>query len=356
MRISWKHTLGAGFLVCFMAASGHGQTPIPWKPHDMNRPRPPQVAPGVQSLPVPPPGDAVVLFDGRDLSKWQGPDGSPAPWKVENGYMEVVLETGSIRTREGFGDVQLHVEWASPASAAGEGQDRGNSGVYLMGLYEVQVLDSWNNETYADGQAGALYGQQPPLANASLPPGEWQAYDIVFRRPRFDHNGALIQPARLTVFHNGVLVQDAVEMVGPTSWLKPGLYRNHPDRLPLQLQNHGHPVRYRNIWLRPLPEWEPAGPSPETAPELLLPEDVLDRYVGRYLFANGGIATISREGRQLRVHFFGRRLLDLIPRSLSEFDFRWTAARLVFDLTGDGTPTGLRFHIGSERRPARRME
>jgi hypothetical protein len=148
--------------------------------------------------------------------------------------------------------VQLHVEWAAPSPPSGDGQNRGNSGVFLMGRYEVQVLDSYRNTTYPDGQAAALYGQYPPLVNASRPPGEWQTYDIVFRRPRFDANGKLLSKARVTVFHNGVLVQDAVELTGPTAHHARPAYSAHPDRLPILLQDHGDPVRYRNIWLRNL--------------------------------------------------------------------------------------------------------
>jgi hypothetical protein len=153
-----------------------------------------------------------------------------------------------------FGDVQLHIEWATPSPARGSGQARGNSGVFLMGRYEVQVLDSYQNRTYPDGQAAAIYGQYPPLVNASRPPGEWQTYDIVFRRPRFDANGALVSPARMTVFHNGVLVQDDVELTGPSGHQSRPPYERHADRLPIRLQDHGDPVRFRYIWVRELPE------------------------------------------------------------------------------------------------------
>ena len=163
---------------------------------------------------------------------------------------------GRGRSRPGakFGDVQLHVEWASPSPAVGKGQDRGNSGIFLMGLYELQVIDSYQADTYADGQAGALYGQYPPLANASRPPGEWQTYDIAFRRPRFDPGGKLLEPARFTVIHNGILIQNNEELWGGTNWLEPAPYEHHGDRGPIELQDHGHHVRFRNIWLRELPE------------------------------------------------------------------------------------------------------
>jgi hypothetical protein len=223
-----------------------------WKIHDPDRPLPPVMDPGPGGDPVPAPSDAIVLFDGRDLYQWSDNKGESARWKVENGYMEVVKKAGSIRTVRGFGDCQLHVEWASPVPAIGDGQGRGNSGVYLMGKYEVQVLDCYKNKTYADGMTAAVYGQYPPLANACRPPGEWQTYDIVFHRPRFSDDGRLSRPARMTVFHNGILVQDNVELTGPTENKKRPPYTMHPDKLPLSLQNHSNPVRFRNIWIRDL--------------------------------------------------------------------------------------------------------
>jgi hypothetical protein len=232
-----------------------GQAPIKWKIHDPDRPLPPIVTPGTpstQDAPGKAPSDAVVLFDGKDLSNWLQDDGSAAKWKVENGYLEVVAKTGGIHTKLPFGDCQLHVEFAEPVPAHGESQERGNSGVFLMGLYEVQVLDSYENKTYADGQAAALYGQYPPLVNASLPPGRWQTYTIVFHGPRFDQAGKLLRPARVTVFHNGVLVQDNVELTGPTAHGERPPYKPTPEKLPLGLQDHGTPVRYRNIWIREL--------------------------------------------------------------------------------------------------------
>jgi hypothetical protein len=193
-----------------------------------------------------------VLFGGQDLSKWKGQDGGPAKWVVRTGYMEVKAGAGAISTVAGLGDVQLHVEWMAPNPPHGSDQDRGNSGVFLMGVYEVQVLDSYQSATYPDGQAAAVYGQYPPLVNASRPPGQWQTYDIVFHRPRFDSAGKLASPARMTVFHNGVLVQDDVTLTGPTGHQQRPPYQAHADRLPLSLQDHGHPVRYRNIWVREL--------------------------------------------------------------------------------------------------------
>jgi hypothetical protein len=235
------------------------QAPMKWKIHDPNRPLPPVIDPGTASTPDAPgrpPSDAVVLFDGKDLSHWADKDGKPAPWKVESGYMEVLPKSGYIYTREPFGDCQLHVEFAEPLPAVGESQERGNSGVFLHGLYEIQVLDSYQNKTYADGEASAVYGQYPPLVNASRPPGQWQTYDIVFHGPRFDKAGKLLSPARVTVLRNGVLVQDNVELTGPTAHGERPPYKPTPEKLPLALQDHGNPVRYRNIWIRELNERE----------------------------------------------------------------------------------------------------
>jgi Domain of Unknown Function (DUF1080) len=225
-----------------------------WKRNDRNRPMPTVIDPGTPSTEAAagkPPSDAVVLFDGKDLAKWSQEDGSPAKWKVEDGYFEVVPKTGYIYTRQAFGDCQLHVEFREPSPPRGQDQDRGNSGVFLMGLYEIQVLDSYQNKTYADGIAGAVYGQYPPLVNDARPPGQWQTYDIVFHGPRFDADGKLTRKARVTVLQNGVLVQDNVEILGTTSTEKPE-YEKQPDKLPLALQDHNHPVRYRNIWVREL--------------------------------------------------------------------------------------------------------
>lgn len=235
-------------------ATGQDRNPREWPVHDTDRPLPPVVDPGpAPGAPAAPPSDAVVLFDGSSLEAWEHEDGSTASWRVETGdYFEVAPGSGDLQTREGFGDVQLHIEWMVPESVEGDAQGRGNSGVYLMNTYEVQVLDSHDNETYADGQAAAIYGQYPPLVNAMRPQGEWQSYDIVFRRPHFDDKGTVTAPARMTVYHNGVLVQDHVELTGPTAWKVRPPYEEHPARLPLRLQDHGNPVRFRNVWLREL--------------------------------------------------------------------------------------------------------
>ncbi|HLU37982.1 MAG TPA: DUF1080 domain-containing protein [Planctomycetota bacterium] len=242
---------------------GYTDTPlIPgsrWRVHDAERPRPPVVEPPTPSSdaqPGKPPSDAIVLFDGTDLSAWKG-RGGEARWKIVDGAMEV-NGTGDIETREHFGDCQLHIEWCAPREVKGNSQDRGNSGVYFMGRYEVQVLDSRDNETYADGQAAAIYGQFPPLVNACRKPGEWQTYDIVFEAPHFA-DGKLVKPARVTVFHNGVLVHHARELLGAAAHRQVARYTEHPPEGPLRLQDHGNPVRFRNVWIRRLDRTEDGG-------------------------------------------------------------------------------------------------
>jgi hypothetical protein len=211
---------------------------------------PPIVTPGKTN--ADPPSDAIVLFGGRDLSRWHGPDGAQAKWTIRDGYMEVAPGAGDITTNDKFGDVQLHIEWATPAAPKGEGQERGNSGVFLMERYEIQVLDSYENKTYYHGQAASVYKQHAPLVNVSRKPGEWQAYDIVFHAPKFDEQGKVIDRARFTVLHNGVLVQNNVEVYGITYNDRPALYLPHNAQESLRLQDHGNPVRYRNIWIRRL--------------------------------------------------------------------------------------------------------
>jgi hypothetical protein len=236
---------------------GYTDTPmlpgLPYHVHDPARPHPRVVTPAAQVGGAP--SDAIVLFDGNDLSQWvsakAGSAGQPAAWKVENGYFEVVKGAGQIATKQKFGDVQLHIEWASPAMVSGNSQGRGNSGVFLQGRYEIQVLDSYQNPTYADGQASAIYGQWPPLVNAARKPGEWQAYDIVFEAPRFDGT-KLVKQAFVTVFHNGVLTQNHHEIMGPTMHRELAKYVPQPAEDSLELQDHGNPVHYRNIWIRRL--------------------------------------------------------------------------------------------------------
>jgi len=250
----------SGALAANVGSAFYGDAPDehhPWAVHDPNRPQPKLVTPGTfstQELPGKPPSDAIILFDGTDLSKWEADEGVgvPTKWIVKDGAMECVPGSGYIRTREKFGDCQLHVEWAAPTKVQGESQGRGNSGVFLMGLVEIQVLDDYDNPTYADGFAASVYGVNPPLANVLRPPGQFQTYDIVFRRPIYKGTKQL-DPGHVTVFENGVLVQDHTMLEGGTGHMtrsKPGPF---PDVGPLKLQDHGNPVRYRNIWYRPLP-------------------------------------------------------------------------------------------------------
>lgn len=249
-----------------------------WLGHDRERPMPPAITPAVPSTADAPgkaPSDAVVLFDGSDNSAWVALDGSPTKWVVRDGALECVPGSGYARTLQSFGDCQLHIEWATPNPPHGRSQGRGNSGVFFgHGRYEVQVLDSYQQKSYADGTAASIYGQYPPLVNASLPPGEWQTYDIIWTAPRFDADGVLLSKARMTVFHNGVLVQNNVELTGPTAWVGRPPYSAHPERLPIALQDHGNPVRYRNIWVRELGDYR--------RKELRLAEAQLDRYIGTY--------------------------------------------------------------------------
>lgn len=229
---------------------GYTDTPmlpgLPYHVHDPARPRPANVTPAARVGDAP--SDATVLFNGTDLSAWTPTKQS---WKVENGYFEVIPNSGDLRTKERFGDVQLHVEWAAPAQVRGDSQNRGNSGVFLQGRYEVQVLDSFENLTYPDGQAGALYGQWPPLVNAVRKPGEWQSYDIVFEAPQFD-DARILKPAFMTVFLNGVLLHNRKELMGPTVHRALAGYAAQPAEDSLVLQDHQQPVRYRNIWIRQL--------------------------------------------------------------------------------------------------------
>ena len=257
------------FTVALLLASAVASTE--WKPADPNRPRPVRVTPATSTSRAP--SDAIRLFSGKDLAAWQHANGKPADWKVAEDYFEVVPGTGDLVTRQPFGDAQVHVEWASgyspfpPGGArfadgvvikkfppAFAGQWPGNSGVLLMSLYEIQILESYENTTYADGQAAAIYCQYPPLVNASLPLGQWQTYDIVFHGPRFSAEGSLQAPATITLLHNGVLVQDHVSLMGPTTTGSRPPYKAHATKLPLKLQDHLQPVRYRNIWIRELEE------------------------------------------------------------------------------------------------------
>jgi hypothetical protein len=247
---------------------GYPNTPLipgtPWHVHDGKRPQPRVVTPGATfSDLAPAPSDATVLFDGKDLSQWQSEDGSPAKWKLENGYVEVVPFSGGMRTIKKIADFQLHLEYAEPAEVKGTSQGRGNSGVLINNMYEVQILDSYNNPTYPDGQAGALYGQTPPLVNACRPPGAWQTYDIIFESPRWDAAGNLVKKANVTVIQNGVVLQHKRDYIGRTDGIGGvphkalGAYTTpHPPEVFIELQDHHNPVRFRNIWIRTIGDYD----------------------------------------------------------------------------------------------------
>lgn len=241
-------------LTASVACGQQSQSDPRYKVHDMSRPQPPVVAPGTpstQDRAGTAPSDAIVLFDGKSLSKWRT-GGGDAAWKIVDGVIEVAPGTGSLTTRDSFGDCHFHVEWMVPKGLSPNGQMGCNSGVFFMEMYEVQILHSHGNETYPDGMAGSLYGQYPPLVNACRPQGEWNTYDIVFTAPRFADDGSVTSPATCTVLFNGVVVQNHVEFFGRTAHMRQAAYAKHPDKMPISIQDHGDALRFRNIWVRPL--------------------------------------------------------------------------------------------------------
>jgi len=287
-----------------------------------------------------PPSDAIILFDGTDLSKWRSGK-KEAGWKVEDGIMEV-NGTGGILTKEEFGDVQLHVEGAAPMKVKGKGQGRGNSGVYLQGRYEIQVLDSYENKTYPKGQAGAFYNNFPPLVNASRKPGEWQTYDIIFHAPKPKEDGS-VEPGSFTVLHNGVLVQDNVELTGPTSWLVRSPYPAGVVEGSIGLQDHGNPLRYRNIWVRELKTADPLD-SPFVKPELpktvSVPPHVLDAYVGTY-----GNTRVTREGSRLFVARGGQDRIEVFAVLPRVFECALLDGRYEFLVGESGNIEKMKFTV-----------
>jgi hypothetical protein len=343
--------LGAGFCALHESPRLLAQPDPNWLGHDRTRPLPTVVDPGTASTQDQvgrPPSDAVVLFDGKDLASWVSMDGSPTKWIVKDGYMECVRGSGYIRTIQNFGDCQLHVEFATPLPAEGEGQGRGNSGVFLgFDRYEVQVLDSYQNRTYADGSAGSLYGQYPPLVNASRPPGQWQSYDIVYTAPRFDAQGKLASPAAMTILHNGVLIQNHAELTGPTSWLERAPYSPHPEKQPISFQDHGNPVRYRNVWVRELGK---AGRKEITPPDALL-----QSYVGRFEVSPGFRVEISREGRQLAARFQGAKF-TLFAETPTKFFAKTTDVQVEFKADARQKPTQAVISVGEGGMTAKRIE
>ena len=337
MGLEMRNVIGVCFLsVLLLESAAYAQLSTGWKSHDLNRPQPNVVT--ASSKPGGPPSDAVVLFDGTDLSQWASSNGTDPKWKIVNGAMESVPRSGYIVSKQKFGDCQVHVEFASPKTVKGSGQGRGNSGVFLMGEFEVQVLDSYENETYSDGSAGSIYGQYPPLVNASRKPGEWQTYDIVFKRPRFDEKGKLTSAAQLTVFHNGVLIQNGNEALGPTNWIRYKAYEKLAGKTegPLSLQDHGNPVRYRNIWIRNLAEPERPEPPITDKPLHELKPTEIDRLVGTY----GGHRVIETDD-DLVFMFNGNTPLTLIAKSPTAFEFKESAGTLQFESDDQGKVTGI---------------
>lgn len=244
-------------------ALGYTDTPVipgqNFRVHDNDRPQPKVVKPTnlPEISPVTPPSDAIVLFDGSDLTNWEHLDGSEVKWALEDGEMVVTPHTGDIQSKKTFGDIQLHLEWSAPAKIENEGQGRGNSGVFLMNRYEIQVLDCYDNPTYADGTTGAIYGQYPPLVNACCPPGSWNVYDILWKAPVFEGE-SVVRPAYVTVLHNGVMLHHHTELQGPTMHRETTQYEPHEPTGPIQLQDHGNAVRFRNIWVREIAGYDVA--------------------------------------------------------------------------------------------------
>jgi hypothetical protein len=349
--VSIRCQFAAAAVVLVPLATVLAQPDPAWRIHDTTRPKPPIITPAPLDQPGAPPSDATVLFDGGDLSEWCGMDGNRPGWIVKDGAMECVRGSGYIRTLQNFGDCQLHIEWAAPVPPQGTSQGRGNSGVFLMGLYEVQVLDSYENKTYADGQAGALYAQYPPLVNATRPPGQWQTYDIVFARPRFDAKGNVAEPARVTVLHNGVLVQNHRPLTGPTAWMQRQSYTAHPDKLPISLQDHGNPVRFRNIWVREL--------SPASPPEFTFSDSLLDTYVGLYRFDETLSIEVTRKAGQLHMRLINptrEHEYPLVALSPVKFVAKSVDAGLQFQTNATGKVEAVTFTVGGDPRsgkPAR---
>jgi hypothetical protein len=330
--------LAAGLLAALALQAQPAST---WLGHDRTRPSPTVVTPGTSSTqdqPGKPPTDAIVLFGGSDLSPWAAMDGQPTKWVVKDGAMECVPGSGYVRTLRNFGDCQLHLEFAVPAKVEGSSQGRGNSGLFFGGTrYEIQVLDSFENKTYADGSCASVYNQYPPLVNASRKPGEWQSYDILWTAPRFDADAHLVSAPRITVFHNGVVVQNNVELFGETGWLERAPFRAHPEKLPIALQDHGNPVRYRNIWVRELKPGKP---------ELSLAETLLDSYCGDYRWGRDGVVEVRRgQDATLAVKIAGTTF-QMFAETPSHFFAKTVDVQCDFKSSGDGQT--MSFSVGED--------
>ena len=325
-------TLCAALLTTFIfgISTADAQLETGWKIHDLNRPQPKIATPAAEGFVSQPPSDADVLFDGTDLDQWRDSQGGKTKWKIKNDILASSKKAGNIYSKNEYGDCQLHLEWAIPKDTDGEGQGRGNSGVFLMGLFEIQILDSLENATYADGMAGSIYGQYPPLANAARGLGEWQSYDIIFHRPRYHSDGSLKSRARITALHNGVLTQDNAEILGPTSWIKHLKYPKDMQAGPLVLQEHGNVVHFRNIWIRDLSEGLPPPAQPYPNAQVELNDEDLDRLVGDY----GKFKVKKANGKIFCV--FYQAEMELLPLSKSEFVMKKCAGNLSFDFDDKG--------------------
>jgi len=338
-----------GFALLMVTALSAAPDPN-WLGHDRERPLPPVVNPGTastQDQPGVPPSDATVLFDGKDLSAWVAMDGSPTKWIVKDGALECVPGSGYVRSLQSFGDCQLHVEWATPTTVKGDSQGRGNSGVFFgYDRYEIQVLDSYENKTYADGSAASIYGQYPPLVNATRPPGQWQTYDLIWTAPRFDADGKLLSKAYVTVIHNGVLVQNHVEFTGPDPWIGRPPYKAHPERLPIAFQDHGNPVRFRNIWVREL--------GNHRHQEFMLPVALLDTYVGDYPRGKNETLKVRRLPDGLLSMAFAGTEVIMHAASSTHFYALTTDVQAKFDTSGPKTQ--LLLTVGEDFSRAAKLE
>lgn len=331
--------------ICPQISEGWEKAMNNWRVHDMKRPQPPTIDPGIpgtQESGGKAPSDAIVLFDGKDLTRWEGVRDGTVKWIVKDGYFEVVPGTGDIRTIDSFGDCQLHIEWSTPYHQVGNNYD-GNSGVFMMSKYEVQIFDTYRAKVYADGNPGAIYGEFPPDVNPCLSPGKWQTYDIIFHHPSFDENGFVIKPAIITLIYNGVVVQDNTEILGPTRWMSESLYEAHPDKLPLTLQDHSNPIRFRNIWIRPLPQGV-QNSGPEMPEGITLSNTIMEQYVGTY--GKGISVTIDHRDGKMMARIASLPFFELISLSENEFIGKRVDSRFVIDSDESGKVKGMTWYHG----------
>ena len=334
--------IGQSLVLMINVALLYGAIPISsswsqehWKMYAIDRPALPKVVPGALGGP---PSDAMVLLDGKDLSQWRLADGLPANWKLQDDYAEAVPRNNHLISRQSFGDLQLHVEFMINTPVTGEKVMAGNGGIVLMGLYEIQIHDAYGNPTYVDGGNASLYGQHAPLVNVSVPPDQWQIWDIVFRRPRFDDKGQLTEKGTLTMFHSGVLVHEKVPVKGHTNHMDIPQYKAH-GRLPLTLQAHNQPLRFRNIWIRDLEKGLDASGSPPKEELIQLPAGVFDRYIGHY-----GKYVVERKKDHLSIRR-GSRSFDLFARTKTLFASKVFDMEVDFQLDQQGRVTGLKYRL-----------